>query len=138
LPLTYDKAIEDAVGIFDIAISYAADAEPFALKLAAFADFHGLRCYHYKQFLARQSGLDIRAVMAFVYSTAPQIVIFDSPLYGVSPATRFERAVIARCPIERRISIVAMGGSGVTFPDHDISSYARYSDQVALAIVGHK
>src|SRR3954463_13739800 len=102
-PVAFDKAIEDAVGLFAMALSFASDGSKEAGVLVAFCDFHGLRCYDYRRFQARQWGLSVWEVEEFVYLTAPQATVFNSPGYLRSEHTIHEFDLIRRSVALRRL-----------------------------------
>lgn len=133
--LTYDRRIEDSIGIFDLALSFASDASQDANVLSAFAQFHNIRCYHYQNHVVEQSGLDIWAVMRYVYASSRRIAIVNSPLYRKSKSTKFEHRVIARRLAPVRLYIVECGGQPIRFTRHAALTFSSISNETALNIV---
>ncbi len=70
--MAFDKLIEDAVGLFAMALSFASDAVANeAAVVTAFCDFHSLRCYDYRRLQARQWGLSVWDLEEFIYLSTP-------------------------------------------------------------------
>jgi hypothetical protein len=135
--LRFDDAreIEMALGFFDLALSFASDSTSLASKLEEIAQFHGLRCYQFRNQLVRQSGFDIHAIMRHVYTTSGRVAVINSPGYWTSPYTRFERQLIRRMGSGTPIFVVGAGGKRLRFASHETTYFSAFSDNVAIEIV---
>ena len=133
--MVFDRHIEDAVGLFAIALSFASDAVGPAQTIADFADFHGVRCYDYRRFTARQSGLSIEAVEAFVYRTARRVVVLNSSGYLESEATRYEFEVIRRAESTGELIVVELGGRILDLGLRSAQHFSGFSSRIALELV---
>jgi hypothetical protein len=130
-----DKAIEDAVGVFAMALSFASDGGKEATVLAAFCDFHNLRCYDYRSFQARQWGLSVQDIEKFVYLTSPQVTVFNTPGYLFSQHTVQEFDLIRRSAALQRLVSIELGGHPLPSIGLPIESIQGFSSEVALSIV---
>jgi hypothetical protein len=127
--------VEDAVGLFDLALSFAGDAEAVAETMAQIAAFHGLACYHYRHHLISQSGLDIMEVMRFVYRLTERVVVLNSKAYGGSVSTRLEIETLSNAPPGKQLFLVDMGGVELHFPMHNVVRHSGLGSEVAMSIV---
>lgn len=103
--------VENSVGIYKIALSFASDAEEEARSIFQFCNHYEVSCYWYRSNVVRQSGLDVFDCMRFVYATSSNVVILNSPGYRASAATRFEFENIMKRSCEGQIHILSLGGS---------------------------
>jgi len=129
------QRFEDAVGLFDLAISFSTDGEALAHCFADFVEFHGLTCYHYSRHLLRQSGLQIDAIMRFVYLQINPVVVLNTPEYGQSRSTRFEIEILENAPAAKSICIVELGGAPLKFQSHNLQRYSNLDSDIAFALV---
>jgi hypothetical protein len=135
LPAIFDRAVEDAVGLFVLALSFASDGEEEATLLAGFCDFHELRCYDYRRFQARQWGISVRDVETFVYLTTPQVIIFNTPGYLRSEHTVQEFELIRRSAALKRLVSVELGGRPLPSTSSPIEPAQGFSSESALNII---
>lgn len=109
------KKIEDRIGLFDIAISFADEVKSTAeITTRIFAAQH-IRAYHYLDHLADQAGLDIYSVMDFVFSASPYLLILNSPGYLSTKFTLYEFEAIRR-NTAAHVYVWDLGGRGLALP----------------------
>ena len=137
-PVTFDRNVEDAVGLFAMALSFAPDGGDEATVVAAFCDFHGRRCYDYRRFQARQWGLSVWEVEKFVYLTTPEVTVFNSPSYLCSEHTIHEFDLICASTALCRLVSVELGGPPLPSINLPIESIHVFSSEAALRIVRPK
>ncbi|GBR21890.1 hypothetical protein [Komagataeibacter nataicola] len=137
-PAAFDKAVEDAVGLFEVALSFASDCGEEAKVMEAFCDFHGMRCYDYRRFQERQWGLSVWTVEEFVFLTTPLVIVFNSPGYLQSEHTVHEFGLIRRSTGLRRLVSVELGGSQLPPMDVPAHSLQGFSNKIALRIIHSK
>lgn len=137
LPAPFDKNIEDAVGLFAIALSFASDGGKEATTLASFCDFHDIKCYEYRRFQARQLGMSLRSVASFIYLTTPNVIVFNTPDYLHSQHTVQEFELIRRSAELRRLVIIELGGRQLPLINLPVEVIQGFSSEAALGIIQH-
>lgn len=135
--MTCDREIEDALGIFDISLSYSSDGRATALSLAEYCRFYQMRCYDYEKYLAQQAGFDIWRVMDFVYRTSGTVIIINSFGYLKTEATRYEMEVARRRKSTDRTILLDLGGDIDVLAGGHVLRYQNFSNDVAIEIMRH-
>jgi hypothetical protein len=92
--MTYLHAADERIGFYDLAISFASDANEYASVISQFANYYDIKCYFYIERIFEQYGLNIYETMEIIYRKTPNIAIINSNLYYKSSATIFEYDII--------------------------------------------
>lgn len=133
--MNFDAELESRIGIFDLAISFASDAEQGAESIHSYADAYTLRCYKYDKHLVNQSGCSLTSIMRFVYRNANAVIVLNSPLYLKSSATRFEWQVLTEEFEGNSVFVVNMGGKPLMALGQRLSHFDGLTDRVAMEIM---
>ena len=127
--------VEDAVGIPDVAISFASDGDAHATLVVQFLEFHSVSVYDYRQNKIRHLGQDIFEVMGFAFSHARGCVILNTPLYGRSAATKFERKVISQRTKPYSLAIFELSGNEICNDDFHNARILRFDEICDVCLI---
>lgn len=130
-----DAELELHIGIFDVALSFASDAEREAEALHSYAEGYSLRCYKYDRHVVAQSGFSLEDIMRYVYRSTKVTVVMNSPLYRKSSATRFEWKVLTSEFSGESIFVVDLGGASLEALAHRLRHFSSLTDRAAMEVM---
>lgn len=130
------KKIEDSIGVFDVAISYASDGDRFALLVNQFAAYYDLRCYDYQEFTRNQLGIfQVSSIMEYIYTRTNKIIIINTEGYRDSSSTEEEYNYMLNTNKQLSIYVFELGGDKIDLPNHKVEHFSKFANDALLSVL---